>query len=105
MPAVATQPHKPTFQVVTEVDLIPQGIAKNDSHKLFIPCPLHILPAVAVCVAGIMLEGKWDPDGLATLTTQNTPSVLWWLTALFFSHKVLGSWNDSLGLPLFTGLL
>lgn len=70
---------RPTFEVVTEVDLVPQRVTKNDSHKLFVPRPLHILPTVAVSVARVMLESKWDPDGLTTLTTQNTGSKVWWL--------------------------
>lgn len=70
----AHHPQRPTFQVVTEVDLIPQWVAKNDSHKLPVPSPLHILSAVAVRVARVMFESKRDPDGLATWTTQSTSS-------------------------------
>lgn len=70
----ARHPQRPTFQVVTEVDLIPQWVAENDSHKLPVPSPLHILSAVAVRVARVMFESKRDPDGLAAWTTQSTAS-------------------------------
>lgn len=54
------------FQVVTEVDFIPQRIAKDDTHKLPVPGPLHILAPMAVSGARVMFESKWDPDGLTT---------------------------------------
>ena len=101
---IALHPQRPTFQVVTEVDLIPQRIAKNNSHKLPVRSPLHILSAVAVRVARVMFEGKRDPDGLTTWTTQSTSSKSWRFTVFIPLYKVPDMLAYSLGLALPAGL-
>lgn len=83
-PPTANQPQRPTFQVVTEVDLVPQWVTENDAHKLSVPRPLHILPAVAVRVVRVVFESKWDPDGLTSLTTKTHQGMA---LPCLFSHK------------------
>lgn len=52
-----------TIQGVTQVDLVPEGVAQLDSNKLAVPGSLDVLLSVAVGVR-VGLEGKLSPDGV-----------------------------------------
>lgn len=52
-----------TVERVTQVDLVPEGVAQLDTNKLAIPSPLYILFAVTVGVR-VCLEGELSPDGV-----------------------------------------
>lgn len=52
-----------TVEGVAQVDLVSQGVAELDSHKLTVPSSLHILLSVAFRV---VVGFKWElsPDGV-----------------------------------------
>lgn len=52
-----------TIERVTQVDLVPEGVAQLDTNKLAIPSPLYILFAVTIGVR-VRLEGELSPDGV-----------------------------------------
>lgn len=43
---------------------------------------------MAVGVARVMFESKWDPDGLTTLTTQDTLSQPWDSTMFILTQSI-----------------
>lgn len=48
---------------VTQVDLVSQGVAQLDAHKLPVPGSLHVLLPVALGV-GVGFERELSPDGI-----------------------------------------
>lgn len=52
-----------TIERVTQIDLISQGVAELDAHKLSVPSSLHILLPIAFRV-GIGFKWKLSPDSI-----------------------------------------
>ncbi len=52
-----------TSERVTQVDLVSQGVAELDAHKLSVPSSLHVLLSTAFRV-GIRFEWELSPDGV-----------------------------------------
>lgn len=56
---------KLTVERVTQVDLVPQGVAQLDANEFTVPRPLYVLLPVALGI-GICFEGKLGPDSIFT---------------------------------------
>lgn len=52
-----------TSERVTQVDLVSQGVAELDAHKLSVPSSLHILLSTAFRV-GIGFKWELSPDSI-----------------------------------------
>lgn len=52
-----------TIERVAQVDLVSQGVAQLDAHKLSVPRPFHVLLPIAFRVA-VRLKWELRPEGV-----------------------------------------